>query len=120
MRIIEKKEVFDDAEDGQTVESHAFMSCLWADGDDWRAKLSKYVHDAVVLGYTLYKHCRNIRRVLLVSANLMDRDEVKFLDQFSTRNPMVPFPRAHSNAISIFGNQTHHSTYVGHALLSQL
>ena len=33
--------------------------------------------------------------------------EVKFLDQFSTRKPMVPSPRAHSNGIAIFGNQTH-------------
>ena len=31
----------------------------------------------------------------------------RFLDQFSTRNPMVPFPRTHSHAITIFGNQTY-------------
>ena len=28
-----------------------------------------------------------------------------FLDQFSTRNPMVLFPRSHSNAITMFGNK---------------
>ena len=30
-----------------------------------------------------------------------------FLDQFSTGNPMVPFPRSHSDVITMFGNQTY-------------
>ena len=29
------------------------------------------------------------------------------LDQFSTRNLMVPFPRTHSHTITRFGNQTY-------------
>ena len=78
----------DDTSSGDEVDvdhehKHAFMACLWpphhGSPADRSNSVRKYVHDAVILGFALQKHCFEQRRVLLVTADALVYDEVKFL-----------------------------------------
>ena len=76
------------------------MACLWTPSESKegaREKLKKYIHDALILGYCLWRHCRH-RRVLLTTQNTLRVEEVSILNIFWELRP-VEHMRVHESRL---------------------
>ena len=84
----------DDAPEEEVQErrdgGYAYMACLWTPSESKevaRENLKKYIHDALILGYCLRRHCRH-RRVLLTTQSTLRVEEVSLLKIFWELRPV--------------------------------
>ena len=94
-RLVHEHNALDDDAPEEEVQerqdgAYAYMACLWTPSESKevaRENLKKYIHDALILGYCLRKHCRH-RCVLLTTQSTLRVEEVSLLKIFWELRPV--------------------------------